>query len=122
MRSGALSVLAPLRDSFRLLRRSIITAKDADNGLIICRCEEVSKREIVEAISEGCDTVTWVKRKTRAGMGLCQGRTCGCLVAKIIAEETDQHPGHVLPDTRRPPVRPISLDILEEKDEEEGRK
>ena len=85
--------------------------------MIICRCEEVTKEEIVKAIAEGCDSVTWVKRKTRAGMGLCQGRTCGCLVARLIAGETNQGLGQVLPDTRRPPLRPIPLDILEERDE-----
>jgi NAD(P)H-nitrite reductase large subunit len=77
----------------------------------------VTKEEISQAIAEGCDTVTWVKRKTRAGMGLCQGRTCGRLVARMIAEETDQALGLVLPDKRRPPLRPIPLDILEEKEE-----
>jgi len=58
-----------------------------------------------------------VKRMTRAGMGLCQGRTCGRLVARIIAEETGLDPAEVMPDTQRPPLRPIPLDILEEKDE-----
>jgi NAD(P)H-nitrite reductase large subunit len=83
---------------------------------IVCRCEEITEREILDAIDGGCDSVTWVKRRTRAGMGLCQGHTCGRLVARMIAERTGQDPGEVLPDTRRPPVRPIPLDILEEKD------
>ncbi|MGQ9595626.1 MAG: (2Fe-2S)-binding protein, partial [Anaerolineae bacterium] len=46
-----------------------------DDEIIICRCEEVTKGEILEAIRDGCDSVIWIKRKTRAGMGLCQGRT-----------------------------------------------
>ena len=83
---------------------------------IVCRCEEITEKEILDAIDEGCCSVTWVKRKTRAGMGLCQGHTCGRLVARMIAEQTGQDLGEVLPDTRRPPVRPIPLEILEEKD------
>jgi NAD(P)H-nitrite reductase large subunit len=95
-------------------RRSVI----AQEELIICRCEEVTKGEILEAIAAGCHTVIWVKRMTRAGMGLCQGRTCGRLVARLIAEQTGQDVGQVLPDTRRPPVRPIPVSILEEKDDQ----
>ena len=83
---------------------------------IICRCEEVTEKEVLEAIGEGCDSVVWVKRRTRAGMGLCQGRTCGRLVARMVAEQTGRDIAEILPDTRRPPVRPIPLDILEEAD------
>lgn len=89
----------------------------SEEALIVCRCEEITRAEIEAAIAEGCDSVTWVKRKTRAGMGLCQGRTCGRLVARIVAEETGQDLADVLPDTQRPPLRPIPLDILEERDE-----
>ena len=85
--------------------------------MIVCRCEEITRAEIEAAIAAGCDSVTWVKRKTRAGMGLCQGRTCGRLVARIVAEETGLDLAEVLPDTQRPPLRPIPIDILEERAE-----
>jgi NAD(P)H-nitrite reductase large subunit len=84
--------------------------------LLICRCEEVTEDEVLEAIAAGCHTVTWVKRMTRAGMGLCQGRTCGRLVARLISQQTGNSLAEIQPDTRRPPVRPIPLDILEVKD------
>ncbi|MGC8837201.1 MAG: (2Fe-2S)-binding protein [Anaerolineae bacterium] len=89
-----------------------------EDEVIICRCEEVTKKEILEAIRDGCDSVIWVKRKTRAGMGLCQGKTCGHLVARLLAEERGASLADILPDTRRPPVRPIPLGILEEPEEE----
>ena len=84
--------------------------------MLICRCEEVTEDEVLEAIASGCDTVTWVKRMTRAGMGLCQGKTCSRLVAQLIAQQTGKSLAEIRPDTRRPPVRPIPLDILEAKD------
>ncbi len=37
--------------------------------MLICRCEEVTEEEIRRAIKEGADTITGVKRRTRAGMG-----------------------------------------------------
>ena len=44
-----------------------------DEELIICRCQEVTQGEILEAIKDGATTVDGVKRRTRACMGLCQG-------------------------------------------------
>ncbi len=90
---------------------------ETQEELIVCRCEEVTEREIEDAIAAGCDTVLWVKRMTRAGMGLCQGQTCGRLVANLIAKHTPKERSQVLPDTRRPPVRPIPIAILEERDD-----
>ena len=83
-----------------------------DDDLLICRCEEVSNRDILWAIEHGADSVDEVKRITRAGMGLCQGRTCECLVARILAEGTSLKASDVLPGSRRPPVRLIPVSIL----------
>ena len=57
-----------------------------ENDIIICRCQEVTRQEILDAIEQGATTVDGVKRRTRAGMGLCQGKTCERLVAKIISQ------------------------------------
>jgi NAD(P)H-nitrite reductase large subunit len=82
--------------------------------MIICRCEEITLEEILQAIREGAGSVNEVKRRTRAGMGLCQGRSCGRLVRKIIAEHTGAKVGRIPPGTFRPPVRPMSLKTMAE--------
>jgi glycerol-3-phosphate dehydrogenase len=69
--------------------RQRLIAKDARYGHIICRCEEVSEGEIVEAIGRGARTVDGVKFRTRAGMGRCQGGFCGPRVVEILARELD---------------------------------
>ena len=81
--------------------------------LIICRCEEVSEAEIVEAYESGADTVDALKRRTRAGMGLCQGRTCRRLVSRILAAKKGETMADQIPPSFRPPVRPIKLGWLE---------
>lgn len=91
----------------------------AKEDLVICRCEEVSLSEILQAIHEGARTINEVKRRTRAGMGLCQGKTCRRLVTQILAQQTDQPMGEILPATFRPPVRPIALGILSSAGEQE---
>ena len=58
-------------------------------GRVICRCEQVSEGEIVAAIHDLCGarTIDAVKRRTRAGMGRCQGGFCSPKVAAILARE-----------------------------------
>jgi len=86
------------------------------NNIIICRCEEVTEEEIREAILSGCTTVNEIKRKTRAGMGLCQGRTCRKLVEKVFADETGIEMEKIQPSTYRSPVRPVPISNFEEDD------
>ena len=52
---------------------------------IICRCEDVTREDILAAINDGCRTLDEIKRITRAGMGPCQGRTCRNLIAQELA-------------------------------------
>ena len=83
-----------------------------DNDIIICRCQEVTRQEILDAIADGAVTVDGVKRRTRAGMGLCQGKTCQRLVAKLIAEQTGRPMAEILPPTSRMPVPPVKIGII----------
>lgn len=63
--------------------------KNPDYGEIVCRCEEISKGEILDSMRGPlrCDTVDAVKRRARPGMGRCQGGFCGPQVAKLISLE-----------------------------------
>ncbi|MBI5582684.1 MAG: (2Fe-2S)-binding protein [Deltaproteobacteria bacterium] len=87
-------------------------APAADDDLIICRCEEITRGEIKEAIRNGMETVSGVKRITRAGMGLCQGQTCERLVAQILARELGRPAAELEPLTARAPVRPLPLSVF----------
>lgn len=77
--------------------------------VLICRCQEVTEQEILDAIADGATTVDGVKRRTRACMGLCQGKTCGRLVERLVAQHTGQNPADVLPQKSRMPVRPVKI-------------
>ena len=57
-------------------------------GRIICRCETITEAEVVEAVKRGARTLDGVKRRTRAGMGRCQGGFCAPRVMEIISRET----------------------------------
>ncbi len=83
-----------------------------EDDLVICRCEEITRAEIKEAIRNGMRTLNGVKRITRAGMGLCQGQTCQRLVARILSEELGISAAEVEPTTARGPVRPLRLEVF----------
>lgn len=66
-----------------------LIARDPRFGQIVCRCETVTEAEIVAAIHRcpGATTVDGVKRRTRAGMGRCQGGFCQSRVVAILCRE-----------------------------------
>ena len=88
--------------------------RDGLNAEIVCRCEEVTADEIMEAIRNGADSLEAVKKATRAGMGFCQGRTCKRLVARMLACYYNMPVDRFLPGSLRLPVTPIRLDLLAE--------
>lgn len=73
-------------------QRNKLIQKRPDYGVMICRCEEISKGEIVDALCSPLPvyTVDGVKKRVRPGMGRCQGGFCMPLVAEIISEVTGQ--------------------------------
>jgi NAD(P)H-nitrite reductase large subunit len=79
---------------------------------LACRCEEITSEAIITAIVAGARSVDDVKRRTRAGMGACQGIYCMPAIAAMVAQVTGSAMDRVVPMTARPPVRTISLDAL----------
>ena len=78
---------------------------------LVCRCEDVTRAEIERAIDDGAREVNQVKAWTRCGMGPCQGRTCGDVVAEIVAQRVGgrEVAGYF---TGRLPLRPVSLQAV----------
>jgi len=69
--------------------RDALIAKDPRYGRLICRCEHVTEGEVVDAVHAiiPATTMDAVKRRTRIGMGRCQGGFCGYRAAQILARE-----------------------------------
>ncbi len=91
-RNGAFDPIRPaIIDAAALpeAERDALIRQNPDYGVILCRCEQVSRGEVLAALRRPlpCDSVDGVKRRVRAGMGRCQGGFCGPLVAQVIAAE-----------------------------------
>ena len=82
------------------------------DDVLVCRCEEVTAGDIRRAIRAGATDVTQVKLRTRAGMGLCQGRTCELLVQQILSQELGVRQEETGYSTPRTPQRPMTFGTL----------
>jgi glycerol-3-phosphate dehydrogenase len=64
-------------------------ARNAGWGEMVCRCEHVTRAEVVAALRNpfGARTMDAVKRRTRCGMGRCQGGFCAPRIVEILQDE-----------------------------------
>jgi NADPH-dependent 2,4-dienoyl-CoA reductase/sulfur reductase-like enzyme len=88
----------------------------ARGDTLICRCEEIPLSQIRWAVEMGADSTNEVKLVTRCGMGHCQGRICGQIVAHIVARETGRSVPEVGLLPPRPPVFPVPVEWLAEEE------
>jgi len=78
----------PFHDVSRMEQASLISS-DPSYGEIVCRCEHVSKREVMDALNNtfSSRTISAVKYRTRAGMGRCNGGFCLPKIVDILQRE-----------------------------------
>lgn len=101
--------LQPFLDEYFAPAPSLLQPAD---DAVVCRCEELTARDLQQTIRQGCFSPDGLKAHARPGMGTCQGRMCGQAVAEMIAHAQglplDQLPQY----TAQPPLFPLSLGEL----------
>jgi len=79
---------------------------------VLCRCEEITLGDVRAGMADGPGHAGTLKRATRLGMGRCQGRYCGPVAARLVAEATatavEDH-SHFAP---RVPVKPVAVGTI----------
>jgi glycerol-3-phosphate dehydrogenase len=75
-------------DSLNLEGKARLINENPNHGHLICRCEKVTKREIIDALSNPLEvrTLAGIKYRSRATMGRCQGGFCKPRIIKIMEE------------------------------------
>ena len=74
--------------------------------VLVCRCEDVTLRDLEDAIARGHADIESLKRYTGFGTGWCQGKGCVAVCARLLAEGGGSA---ALPITPRPPYHPLRL-------------
>lgn len=90
---------------FRPARQFRIPSGDT----IVCRCEEVTAKDILDAVAIGATGPNQLKAYRRSGMGPCQGRLCGLTVTELMAQARGKSPQEIGYYRLRAPVKPITL-------------
>jgi bacterioferritin-associated ferredoxin len=80
--------------------------------IIVCRCEDVTEKDVAHALELGYADIEEVKRYTGFGTGPCQGKECQAMVACLIAELGGRAASEISPFTARPPLQPTPLRLL----------
>ncbi|MBM7558459.1 (2Fe-2S)-binding protein [Marinitoga litoralis] len=89
-----------------------------EEKIIVCRCEDITLKEIRDLINDGYTTLEEIKRITRAVMGPCQGKTCGPIIAREISKITGKPIEEIYKPSIRPPFGGLFFkEIVGEKDE-----
>jgi bacterioferritin-associated ferredoxin len=76
---------------------------------LVCRCEEVTAQQVVDAARIGCSGPNQLKAFLRCGMGPCQGRMCGLTVCELLSRETGTPMRELGYYTLRFPTKPLTL-------------
>jgi NADPH-dependent 2,4-dienoyl-CoA reductase/sulfur reductase-like enzyme len=92
-----------------LLYRPSAAFRLPEGDTLVCRCEEVTARQVLDAVALDCAGPNQLKSFLRCGMGPCQGRLCGLTVSELIARARGVSPGEIGYFRLRPPVKPITL-------------
>jgi thioredoxin reductase len=100
------------RPFFDTLYRPPDAFRRPQGDTIVCRCEEVTAAQVIDAARRGCHGPNQMKAYLRCGMGHCQGRFCGLTVTELIARERGVSPAAVGYFRQRFPVTPLALGEL----------
>lgn len=79
---------------------------------LTCRCEEVTRQQIDDAVLAGIRDINQLKALTRCGMGPCQGRSCAAMTARVFAQATQREVPDAGPFRARLPARPVTVQEL----------
>ncbi|MEO8305815.1 MAG: NAD(P)/FAD-dependent oxidoreductase [Betaproteobacteria bacterium] len=91
------------------LRRPADAFRIPRGDTVVCRCENVTAAQVVDAVRSGASGPNQVKAFSRCGMGPCQGRFCGITVTEMVARECRISPETAGYFRLRWPVKPITL-------------
>jgi bacterioferritin-associated ferredoxin len=79
---------------------------------ILCPCEDITQREVEDAIDDGYDTMEDIKRYTGLATGSCQGRLCLGPCVELLALRTGRPEAQLGTIRYRPPAEPVALGLL----------
>ena len=89
---------------------------------VVCRCEDVTVGDVRRSLATGAGSLGGIKRATRCGMGMCQGRTCGPVLHDLLSARAVHGGRETLPFSAHLPVKPIDVSSILDSMEKQKRR
>ncbi|HMC65503.1 MAG TPA: FAD-dependent oxidoreductase [Gemmataceae bacterium] len=86
--------------------------RERDRKRFVCLCEDVTEKDLHQAIAEGFDHIETLKRYSTVTMGPCQGKVCSHAAVEICARTTSREIAAIGTTTARPPAVPVEMGLL----------
>jgi len=83
-----------------------------DKKKFVCLCEDVTEKDVYDAIDEGYANVETLKRYSTISMGPCQGKMCQSTAVALCARHNGLTIAETGTTTARPPEQPVPLGVL----------
>ena len=87
----------------------LLQSELANEETTVCRCESVRLGDVLRAINAGDQSIGSIKRRTRLGMGACQGRYCAPIAADLLAGDSNEAIGEYSFFAPRVPIKPVRI-------------
>ena len=95
-----------------VFRAPALSDQLAHDDTVVCRCENVTLGTLRQTVKGDSESVGNLKHQTRAGMGPCQGRYCGALMARMVDGRLGSATGEFSFFAPRPPIKPVPIGII----------
>jgi len=79
---------------------------------VVCRCEDLTLRDLTADLGSSAGSAGALKRVTRAGMGKCQGRYCGPVVTALVARRSGRHVDELSGFAPQVPYQPTEISLM----------
>ncbi len=89
-----------------------LPARTGGGRVVVCACEDVTTKELAQAVWEGFDSIELAKRYSTVTMGPCQGRMCQLSCIRLVADATGRAAAEIGSTTSRPPWATVPLGVL----------
>jgi len=100
------------RALWSLYAAPLLTHHLATPDTLACRCEDVARAALDAALDAEAGAPGALKRASRAGMGRCQGRYCGAVLAALAGARSGEPPAEDVFFAPRTPFKPVPIEAL----------
>ena len=91
---------------------SPVKTETLPDDTVMCRCEELTLGDLRGGMATEPGHVGTLKRATRVGMGRCQGRYCGPVAARMVADQTGKPVEDLSFFAPRVPIKPVAISAI----------